>query len=185
MLHEQTALLPHAWVSGDDEMGSCAWFRQQLRARRERYLLAVPSNTSIRDWTVVEPNRRTPSKAQHRVEECLQRAKGEAGLADYEVRTWRGWYHHPVLALTATWFLTVEARRGKEMDTGVDRGQARPSAGRGLSRNEPVPGVPPSPSRVMKVYGRLLTEEFPGTDSRRCARSRSGSRRPQASCAGS
>src|SRR5262249_11300512 len=33
-------------------------------------------------------------KAQHRVEECLQRAKGEAGLGDYEVRTWRGWHHH-------------------------------------------------------------------------------------------
>ena len=58
--------------------------------------------------------------AQHRVEECLQRAKGEAGLADYEVRTWRGWYHHQVLALTATWFLTVEARRGKKMGTGID-----------------------------------------------------------------
>ena len=59
-------------------------------------------------------------KAQHRIEECLQRAKGEAGLADYEVRTWRGWYHHQTLALTATWFLTVETRRGKKRDTGVD-----------------------------------------------------------------
>jgi hypothetical protein len=59
-------------------------------------------------------------KAEHRVEECLQRAKGEAGLADYEVRTWRGWHHHQALALVATWFLTVEARRGKKMDPGVD-----------------------------------------------------------------
>src|SRR5262249_3666924 len=59
-------------------------------------------------------------KARHRIEECLQRAKGEAGLADYEVRTWRGWYHHQALALTATWFLTVETRRGKKMDAGVD-----------------------------------------------------------------
>src|SRR5262249_57278823 len=59
-------------------------------------------------------------KGGHRIEECLQRAKGEAGLADYEVRTWRGWYHHQALALTATWFLTVETRRGKKMDAGVD-----------------------------------------------------------------
>ena len=29
------------------------------------------------------------SKAAHRVEECLKRAKGEAGLADYQVRNWR------------------------------------------------------------------------------------------------
>jgi SRSO17 transposase len=55
------------------------------------------------------------------VEECLQRAKGEAGLADYEVRTWRGWHDHQALALVATWLLTVEAGRGKKMDPGVDR----------------------------------------------------------------
>ena len=54
------------------------------------------------------------------IEQCLQRAKGEAGLADYEVRTWRGWYHHQALALVATWFLAGEARRGKKMDAGVD-----------------------------------------------------------------
>ncbi len=41
--------LPHAWVSGDDEMGRCAWFREQLRSRGESYLLAVPSNTAVRD----------------------------------------------------------------------------------------------------------------------------------------
>jgi SRSO17 transposase len=40
-------------------------------------------------------------KAQHRIEECLRRAKGEAGLADYQVRTWAGWHHHQTLkALT-------------------------------------------------------------------------------------
>jgi SRSO17 transposase len=213
MLDDRGALLPHAWVSGDDELGRCSWFRQELRLRNECYLLAVPSNTSVRDLTAAEPpysghGRRprppfrrvdqwcatvpetawqtvevragekgpvvvqvvrtlvqartegrasdvaelllvfreqqgdgtwkhdyllsngpltTPLaefarvfKAQHRIEECLQRAKGEAGLADYEVRTWRGWYHHQALALTATWFLTMEARRGKKMDAGAD-----------------------------------------------------------------
>jgi hypothetical protein len=59
-------------------------------------------------------------KAGHRVEECLPRAKGEAGRGDDEVRTWRGWYHHQALALTATWFLTGETRRGKNTDAGVD-----------------------------------------------------------------
>ena len=78
-------------------------------------------------------------KAEHRIEECLQRAKGEAALADYEVRTWRGWHHHQALALVATWFLTVEARRGKKMDAGVDgapiaepdRGSATAAVGNG------------------------------------------------------
>lgn len=213
MLDERGPLLPHAWISGDDELGRCSWFRQELRSRGECYLLAVPSNTAVRDLTAPDPPHDGPGrrprapwqrvdrwcaavpeaawqtvevragekgpvtvqavwtlvqartegrvsdvaevlvvfreaqadgtwkhdyllsnelvdapleeyprvfKAQHRVEECLQRAKGEAGLADYEVRTWRGWYHHQTLALVATWFLTVEARRGKKMDTGAD-----------------------------------------------------------------
>jgi SRSO17 transposase len=223
MLAERGPLLPHAWVSGDDELGRCSWFRQQLRQRQEGYLLAVPSNTAVRDlaapdpphsgrggrprvpftrvdrwaaavpegaWQTVEvrPGERGPVtvqavwtlvqartegkvsdvaevlvvfrerqgngthkhdyllsnaclttplgeyarvfKAQHRVEECLQRAKGEAGLGDYEVRTWRGWHHHQALALVATWFLTQEARRGKKMDAGVD-GAAGAGADRG------------------------------------------------------
>ena len=61
------------------------------------------------------------SKAAHRIEECFERAKGESGLADYEVRTWRGWHHHQTLSLIATWFLTQEARRGKKSHTGRDR----------------------------------------------------------------
>jgi len=61
------------------------------------------------------------AKAEHRVEECIQRAKSEAGLADYEVRNWKGWHHHQVLSLIATWFLVCEARRGKKMDAGDHR----------------------------------------------------------------
>jgi SRSO17 transposase len=210
MLDEKGSLLPHAWVSGDDEMGRSTQFRQDLRTRHEQYLLAVPSNTLVRDlaaepppyrghgprpqapfqrvdrwraalpadaWTTIDvrdgekgpllvqvvkarvlartEQRRTGTeetlvvfreqqadgswkhdyllsnalletplaefarvfKAQHRIEECLQRAKGDAGLADYEVRTWEGWHHHQTLSLIATWFLTQEARRGKKMDS--------------------------------------------------------------------
>ena len=56
------------------------------------------------------------AKAAHRIEECLQRSKSEAGLADYEVRHWRGWQHHQTLSLLATWFLVRETARGKKMD---------------------------------------------------------------------
>jgi SRSO17 transposase len=213
MLDERGALLPHAWISGDDELGRCSWFREQLRSRNERYLLAVPCNTSVRDLTATAPpssgvgrRRRAPFtsvqqwcaalgesawetvevrdgekgplvvqvawtlvqartegrvsdvpellvvfrerqgdgsckhdyllsnaplttevwefarvfKAQHRIEECLKRAKGEAGLGDYQVRTWSGWHHHQTLALLATWFLTQETRREKKADASVD-----------------------------------------------------------------
>jgi hypothetical protein len=48
------------------------------------------------------------------VEEALRRAKSEAGLGHYQVRTWTGWHHHQALALVAAWFLTQETRRGKK-----------------------------------------------------------------------
>ena len=59
-------------------------------------------------------------KAEHRIEDCIKRAKSEAGLSDYEVRTWAGWYHHQTLSLIATWFLIKEMRRGKKIYPGVD-----------------------------------------------------------------
>ncbi len=49
MLADHSAALPHRWIAGDDEMGRPAWFRRRLAALHERYLLAVPSHTSIRD----------------------------------------------------------------------------------------------------------------------------------------
>ena len=54
------------------------------------------------------------AKAEHRIEECLQRSKSEAGLADYEVRHWPGWQQHQTLSLLATWFLERETHRGKK-----------------------------------------------------------------------
>jgi SRSO17 transposase len=212
MLADKGSLLPHAWVAGDDEMGRSTWFRRELSRLQEQYLLAVPSNTLIRDldaapldeahprrkqpfqqvrvwagalpaeaWTSIDvrdghrgplvvqavkrrvmakTDRRrigpqevlvvlrsveddgswkydyylsgapsdTPlpefarvAKAEHRIEECLQRAKSEAGLADYEVRNWVGWHHHQTLSLIATWFLIQETRRGKNLHTRADR----------------------------------------------------------------
>jgi SRSO17 transposase len=52
------------------------------------------------------------AKAKHRIEECLQRAKSEAGLGDYQVRTWIGWHHHLTVSLLAVWFLVGATRRG-------------------------------------------------------------------------
>ncbi len=41
--------LAHGWIAGDDEMGRSSAFRRDLRSLGERYLLAVPSNTLVRD----------------------------------------------------------------------------------------------------------------------------------------
>ena len=234
MLARRGPALPHGWVAGDDEMGRPAWFRKRLAADGERYLLAVPSNTSLRDlesepppygghgrrpkvpfrgvrawcqalpagaWTkltvrdgekgplevevvarrveskvdrrvvgleetlvvvrfadggVVKHDyylsnaaRGTPLvefarvvKAAHRIEECLKRGKSEAGLGDYQVRNWLGWHHHQALSLMATWFLVVEARRGKKGGAGADR----PAGASG-------PGVDPAPGQRMRHAG--------------------------------
>src|SRR4051794_36275635 len=48
MLAETGPRLPHGWVTGDAEMGRSSRFRAELRRLNERYLLAVPSNTTIR-----------------------------------------------------------------------------------------------------------------------------------------
>lgn len=215
MLKAHGDVLPHSWITGDDEMGRPYWFRRRLARLDERYLLAVPSNTLIRDLEVAPPSysgvgphpkrpwRRVDkwtkgqrnnkwtkidvrdgakgplvveaiktrvvartdkrqegheetlvvirfrdrenktvqtdyylsnahaatklwvfaraAKAEHRIEECIQRSKSEAGLADYEVRNWKGWHHHQILSLIATWFLVTEAQRGKTIDTGNHR----------------------------------------------------------------
>jgi len=76
------------------------------------------------------------SRAAHRVEECFRRGKSEAGLADYQVRTWRGWHHHQTLSLLAAWFLNRETRRGKNRDPGVDDA-AIAAVGRGPDRGAP------------------------------------------------
>jgi SRSO17 transposase len=254
MLDGSGPALPHAWVSGDDEMGRSSWFRQQLQSRGECYLLAVPSNTSVRDlaaevpyagrgrhpkapfvradrwaaglparaWQAVEVRdaekgplvvqvarglvqaltERRPSdaaelavavrerqpdgtwkhdyllsnaplgpplaefarvfKARHRVEECLKRAKGEAGLADYQVRTWAGWHHHQALSLIAAWFLTRETRRGKKADPGAERAAGtrgdRTAAPPALGVRPPGPHPPGhDPPAAAKRGGAVLS----------------------------
>jgi SRSO17 transposase len=233
MLAKNGAGLPHSWIAGDDEMGRPSWFRRRLTTLGERYMLAVPSNTTIRDLEVEPPaasgrgrrsqrpwqsvevwgqsladetwrridvrdgvkgplvveavkrrvvsrtHRRqqgdeellvvlryrdrdnqqvvkvdyylsnavpeTPlgecvrvAKAEHRIEECLQRSKSEAGLADYEVRHWTGWHHHQTLSLLATWFLVRETERGKKMDPGDDLTADSPRHCDDLARGLPV-----------------------------------------------
>jgi SRSO17 transposase len=39
------------------------------------------------------------------IEECFEAAKQEVGLADYEIRSWHGWYRHITLAMLALAFL--------------------------------------------------------------------------------
>ncbi|MFO0950004.1 MAG: IS701 family transposase [Isosphaeraceae bacterium] len=96
------------------------------------------------------------SKAAHRVEECFERAKGEAGLADYQVRNWPAWHHHQTLSLLAAWFLNEEARRGKNPDPRAD-GAATAATGLGPDRGAPgseQPAVPLPPRHPLAAPER-------------------------------
>src|SRR5712692_770002 len=58
MLAPHGAALPHRWMAGDDAMGRPSWFRRRLARLGERSLLAVPSNTTIRDLETPPPEYR-------------------------------------------------------------------------------------------------------------------------------
>jgi SRSO17 transposase len=45
------------------------------------------------------------SHSRYWMERAIQDAKGEAGLADYELRGWRGWHHHMAMTILAMLFL--------------------------------------------------------------------------------
>jgi len=86
-------------------------------------------------------------KAEHRIEDCLKRAKSEAGLSDYEVRTWAGWYHHQTLSLIATWFLLRETRRGEKTHAGRHGSADTHHVGRSVAS-----GLRPPTSRLADAF---------------------------------
>jgi len=51
-----------------------------------------------------------------RVEIGFEEAKGEVGLAHYEVRSWHGWYRHITLALFAHAFLAAVRAEGQDIE---------------------------------------------------------------------
>ena len=56
------------------------------------------------------------------IEECLQQAKGEAGLDHYQVRTWRAWYAHITLSMLAlAWLAASKAQAEKRGSVPVTR----------------------------------------------------------------
>ncbi len=63
---------------------------------------------------------------RHRIERVFQEAKGEVGLAHYEVRSWVGWHHHVTLSLLSLWFLILERERLGGENPG---GNGEPGAG--------------------------------------------------------
>jgi len=66
MLDRWRGELPHAWVTGDDEMGRASAFRGALRKRKEPYVLDVPCNTLVRDLEGRRPPRKHAGRGRKR-----------------------------------------------------------------------------------------------------------------------
>jgi SRSO17 transposase len=64
-------------------------------------------------------------KAGPCIEASFQRGKGEAGMDEYQVRTWEGWHHHMALTLIAVWFLIGETHRGQRWTPALTLPQVR------------------------------------------------------------
>jgi len=48
------------------------------------------------------------------IERAFQDAKGNDGLADYQVRSWTGWHHHMVMTmLTMLFIMDMQIKWGK------------------------------------------------------------------------
>ncbi len=59
------------------------------------------------------------------IEASFKRGKGEAGMDEYQVRTWEGWHHHMALSLIAVWFLIGETHRGQQVTPALTLPQVR------------------------------------------------------------
>lgn len=86
-------------------------------ARRET-LLIVRNSASGKHWYYLSNGKgfsvakmTKVAACRHYVEQALQHAKGEVGLAEYEVRSWVGWHHHMTLSMLALLFLATENKR--------------------------------------------------------------------------
>jgi hypothetical protein len=64
-------------------------------------------------------------KASLCIETSFKRGKGEAGMDEYQVRTWPGWHHHMALSLIAVWFLVCETHRGQQLTPALTLPQVR------------------------------------------------------------
>ena len=91
------------------------------------YVVFGPQDTTLATLARVAGRRWT-------VEACFETAKQEVGLADYEIRSWHGWYRHITLAMLALAFLAgmrtklsanMPGKKGARPDLSLISAQAR------------------------------------------------------------
>ena len=100
--------------SRDQLPGPDVWLlaRRSLSDPKQRgyYLAYAPAKTSLATLAWIASQRYT-------VEQCIEEAKGEAGLDEYEVRFWHSWYRHITLSMMAhAWLASIRRlEQGKKV----------------------------------------------------------------------
>ena len=101
LLEHNGASLPHAWIAGDDAMGRPYWFRRRLARLGERYLLAVPGNTLMRDLEASPPPSSGRERRPQRPWQGLDRWR-----TSLPEEAWTTEYPTSVMAPKAPWWWT-------------------------------------------------------------------------------
>ena len=96
-------------------------------------------------------------KAGACIEASFKRGKGEAGMDEYQVRTWQGWHHHMALTLIAVWFLIGETHRGQQLTPALTLPQVRYGLSVLLLEVYCTPGID---YICRQVYRQLLRNEL-------------------------
>jgi len=112
---DDSALAPQAWRDATEE-----------DARYRYHYYVTPTQTS--ESELKEPSRVELArviKAGGCIEASFKRGKSEAGMDEYQVRTWEGWHHHMALTLIAVWFLVCETHRGQQVTPALTLPQVR------------------------------------------------------------
>src|SRR6266516_1389074 len=97
--------------SRDQLPGPNVWLlaRRSISDRKQvaYYLAYAPAKSSKATLAYVASQRYT-------VEQCIEEAKGETGLDEYEVRFWHSWYRHVTLSMMAHAWLASIRRQEQE-----------------------------------------------------------------------
>ena len=102
--------LPEEREPGSDR-GAWMLIRRSLvdASKRAYYRVSGPAGTTLAEAVRVAGSR-------WNIEQGLEEAKGEAGLDQYEVRSWTAWYRHITLALLAHAVLVVMRTQEKKRE---------------------------------------------------------------------
>jgi hypothetical protein len=102
------------------------------------------------------------------IEASCKRGKGEAGMDEYQVRTWEGWHHHLALTLIAVWFLVCETHRGQQLTPALTLPQVRYGLSVLLLEVFCTPGIDSICRQVSRQFMRNELARFYHHRARKC-----------------